>query len=118
MRTWLTCTALGLICLASQAEAQTVAAAGQSAVARPMIDLTARRPAAGQSYGPANSPGPTVQARTALDHRFAPDGVVGSVGYLCGIDGLARDGEAGGGPTSTFGHQGTFLGASLGYAFR
>jgi len=67
-------------------------------------------------YTSAARPG---SSPTAIDHQFSPDGVVGSVGYLCGIDKLDPDSyQRGGGPTSTYGHQGTFLGASLGFAFK
>lgn len=56
---------------------------------------------------------------TALDHSFAPDGLSAQVGYLCGIGGIGPDANPDhGGPASTFGRQGTFLGASVGYAFR
>jgi hypothetical protein len=60
-----------------------------------------------------------VETKTAVDHRFGPDGVVGEAGYLCGIGGIGPDADAPrGGPASAFGHSGTFLGASLGYAFK
>jgi hypothetical protein len=60
-----------------------------------------------------------VQPRTELDHRFASGGLVGEAGYLCGIGGIGPDTDAPrGGPSSLYGHQGMFLGAKLGYAFR
>jgi hypothetical protein len=60
-----------------------------------------------------------VEPKTAVDHRFGPDGLVGEAGYLCGIGGIGPDADAPpGGPASAFGHSGTFLGASLGYAFK
>jgi hypothetical protein len=60
-----------------------------------------------------------VEPKTAVDHQFAPSGLVGQAGYLCGIGGIGPDGDAlRGGPASAHGHSGTFLGASLGYAFR
>jgi hypothetical protein len=44
---------------------------------------------------------------------------MGSAGYLCGIGGIGPDTTATrGGPASAFQHFGTFLGASLGYAFK
>ena len=115
--------ALVLVCAASAAAAQTASPTAQvspasGAPGRPLLDLSARRPAITADYGPQIAAKGPFLGRTAVDHRFSPDGVVGSVGYLCGIDGLARDGEGGAGPASTFGHQGTFLGASLGYAFK
>jgi hypothetical protein len=115
--------ALALVFVASAATAQSLSPAAQVSpttvvLTQPLIDLSARRPEAAVDYGPHIVAKGPFQGRTAVDHRFSPDGVVGSVGYLCGIDGLARDGEGGAGPASTFGHQGTFLGASLGYAFK
>ena len=60
-----------------------------------------------------------VEPKTAVDHRFGPGGLVGEAGYLCGIGGIGPDADAPrGGPASAFGHTGTFLGASLGYAFK
>ncbi len=51
--------------------------------------------------------------RTALESR-APGGATVGVGYLCGID---RAEPQAVGPTSSFGHQGTFLGAKMGVSF-
>jgi len=60
-----------------------------------------------------------IEPRTAVEIRFAPDGLVGSAGYLCGVGGIGPDGDnARVGPASAFQHFGNFLGASLGYAFR
>ena len=88
--------------------------AGQS-----VIDLSRGRPSATISYAGASVMRHDGVAKTALDHRFDSEGVVGSVGYLCGMDHLAPDTNiSGGGPTSGFGRQGTFLGASLGYSFK
>ena len=87
-------------------------------MSRPPINLSSARASLAVSYAGA---GPTRQAgvaQTAVDHRFGSDGPVGSVGYLCGIDRFADANTAGRGPTSGFGHQGTFLGASLGYTFK
>ncbi len=121
---------------ASAAGAQTVSSAPRSAApvgASAALTAAAFSKPSGQSFvdrsGAARSStisyagAPTLRhdgvAKTALDHRFDADGVVGSVGYLCGMDHLAPDTNlSGGGPTSGFGRQGTFLGASLGYSFR
>ena len=87
-------------------------------MSRPPINLSGARASLAVSYAGA---GPTRQAgvaQTAVGHRFGSDGPVGSVGYLCGIDRFADANTAGRGPTSGFGHQGTFLGASLGYTFK
>ena len=59
------------------------------------------------------------QGRTEVDHRFGRDGPVAQVGYLCGLGGIGPDSAPpGGGPSSLWNHQGTFLGASVGYGFR
>ena len=59
------------------------------------------------------------QGHTEVDHRFGRDGPVAQVGYLCGLGGIGPDSAPpGGGPSSMWNHQGTFLGASLGYGFR
>src|SRR4051794_32462265 len=58
-----------------------------------------------------------LQQKTAVERRSS-DGLTGAVGYLCGIDKFAdRASERRAGPTSSYGRQGTFLGASLGVAF-
>jgi len=60
-----------------------------------------------------------IEPRTAVEHRFTPDGVTGSAGYLCGIGGIGPDGEeARVGPASAFQHFGTFLGATLAVPIR
>jgi hypothetical protein len=60
-----------------------------------------------------------VQPHTAVDHRFTPDGLTASAGYLCGIGGIGPDSDATrGGPSSAFQHYGTFLGATVGYPIR
>ncbi len=64
----------------------------------------------------AQTPANTGFAKTAVDHTFAQAGVVGSLGYLCGIDKVQPRYDAGG-PASTYGRAGTFLGAKVSYAF-
>ncbi|HEY5289444.1 MAG TPA: hypothetical protein VIJ59_05380 [Caulobacteraceae bacterium] len=60
-----------------------------------------------------------IEAKTAVAYRFAPKGLTGEAGYLCGIGGIGPDGEvARVGPASAFQNFGTFLGATLAYAFR
>lgn len=60
-----------------------------------------------------------IDPKTAVGHRFGADGPVGQAGYLCGIGGIGPDNDGPrGGPASAFEHFGTFLGASVGYAFR
>lgn len=60
---------------------------------------------------------PPGVARTAVDHSFAPRGLVGSMGYLCGVNSSAPGAEDIGGPASSYGRGTTFLGAKLSYAF-
>ncbi len=60
---------------------------------------------------------PPGVARTAVDHSFAPRGLVGSMGYLCGVNSSAPGAEDIGGPASSYGKGTTFLGAKLSYAF-
>jgi hypothetical protein len=65
----------------------------------------------------ARSPG-DAQLPTAVDRRFASDRVVGSVGYLCGLDSHAFGDPGSRGPASGFDREDTFLGAKLSYAFK
>ena len=64
----------------------------------------------------SQTPANTGFAKTAIDHSFAQPGLVGSLGYLCGIDKVQPRYDAGG-PASTYGRAGTFLGAKISYAF-
>ncbi|HEX7761556.1 MAG TPA: hypothetical protein VF459_18760 [Caulobacteraceae bacterium] len=103
----------------TDASAALTAAAFGKPTGPPATDLSASRRLPTVSYAGAPILRHDGVAKTAIDHRFDADGVVGSVGYLCGMDHLAPDTNlSGGGPTSGFGRQGTFLGASLGYSFR
>jgi hypothetical protein len=85
-------------------DASTVASAAQAS--RPLA------PARYADAGPALPPG---VARTQIDYRFAPRDMVGSLGYLCGLE--PGPNEAGG-PVSASDPVGTFLGAKLSLAFR
>ena len=101
--------------MASIAQAQTV----RQAPLRPVLNLTDPTSGLSLPYPQSSTIEIPMQPRTEVDHRFAPDGLVGQAGYLCGIGGIGPDTDAPrGGPSSLFGHQGTFLGAKLGYAFR
>ncbi len=104
--------------LAGAAHAQILTPPSPAGLGR-ALDLTVRgafveRPATSET-APNDAPW-----RTAIDHRFADDAVVGQIGYLCGIDGYPSNSQdaGGGGPLSGFGQRGTFLGAKLGYAFK
>jgi hypothetical protein len=56
--------------------------------------------------------------RTEVDHSFAPGGLTGALGYLCGVDSFAKGSDTQGGPASSYGHGTTFLGAKLVLPFR
>jgi len=94
--------------------------AGEAAVAmRPPLDLSSHAMALARPLRQESTVELAIEPKTAVDHRFGPDGLVGEAGYLCGIGGIGPDADAPrGGPASAFGHIGTFLGASLGYAFK
>ncbi|HEY2178715.1 MAG TPA: hypothetical protein VGH15_09055 [Caulobacteraceae bacterium] len=105
-----------LLCLPLLSLAAGAAAAPQPTPTR--LDLSL--PAAPERAWPrANAIEPTAEPRTEIDHRFGPDGLTAEAGYLCGIGGIGPDSAPpGGGPSSLWNHQGTFLGAKLGYPFR
>ena len=56
-------------------------------------------------------------AKTAVERHFASDGVVGSLGYLCGST-VSDASVSGGGPASGYGRPDRFVGARIGVAFR
>jgi hypothetical protein len=109
--------ALAALAVAGAANAQT---ATDQALPRP-VPLRLTLPPMALSR-PADLSGPDAaasQGHTEVDHRFGKDGPVAQVGYLCGLGGIGPDSDPpGGGPSSLWNHQGTFLGASLGYGFR
>jgi hypothetical protein len=83
---------------------------------RPAMDLSEVRTPRALSFAQANALRAAGLAQTAVDHRFARKDLVGSVGFLCGLQpGANSDGAA-----SALGvdPQGRFLGAKLSYAFR
>ena len=61
---------------------------------------------------------PTDLPKTSVDHRFASSGLIGSLGYLCGLDNFSHDAMQPRGPATSYGRESTFLGAKLSYAFR
>ena len=109
---------------AQPASAQPVSAlpsnAGEAPAAmRPRLDLSSHAAMLAHPLRQESVVERAVEPKTAIDHRFGPDGLIGEAGYLCGIGGIGPDADAlRGGPASAFGHSGTFLGASLGYAFK
>jgi hypothetical protein len=86
---------------------------------RPVLDLSLPDAAPDRPFARTSAIETAVQPRTEVDHRFGQDGPVAQAGYLCGIGGIGPDSDPpGGGPSSLWNHQGTFLGAKLGYGFR
>jgi hypothetical protein len=95
-------------------------AAGEATVAmgRP-LDLSSHAVVLARPLRQESTVELAVEPITAVNHRFGQDGLVGEAGYLCGIGGIGPDADAlRGGPASAFGRSSTFLGASLGYAFK
>jgi hypothetical protein len=94
--------------------------AGEAAVAvRRQLDLSSHVAVLARPFRQESTLERSIEPKTAVDHRFGPTGPVGEAGYLCGIGGIGPDADAlRGGPASAFGHSGTFLGASPGYAFK
>jgi hypothetical protein len=83
------------------------------------LDLSDDRAFLSRPYDKPSAAEDPIDSRTAVDHRFGPHGPVGQAGYLCGISGIGPDNDGPrGGPASAFEHFGTFLGTSVGYAFR
>jgi hypothetical protein len=106
------------LCLALLAFGAGAAAAPPTPPSAVRLDLSP--PAAGleRPYSRAGAIETAAPPRTAVDHRFSRDGLTGEAGYLCGIGGIGPDAAPpGGGPSSLWNHQGTFLGAKLGYPF-
>ena len=60
-----------------------------------------------------------IENRTAVGYRLPSPGLTGQAGYLCGLGGIGPSSEPiPGGPASTYGHAGTFLGAKLALTIR
>ena len=60
-----------------------------------------------------------IESRTAVDYHLPSSGLTGQAGYLCGLGGIGPDSQPiPGGPASTYGHAGTFLGAKLALSIR
>jgi hypothetical protein len=108
---------LASLLVAAAAAAQT-APSGQSTPPLTKLDLSRLNAYPANRYVNPDAPASDDANRTAIDHRFGEGGPTGSFGYLCGIDKLRHDDPQRGGPASSFGREGTFLGAKLSYAFR
>ena len=113
--------AAAILAVAGSAQAQSAPPQPSAALpqyrveaARPAIELAAPRTAVGTSFAEATALREAGVARTSLDRRFARDGLVGSVGFLCGLQ--PRLDEASGSAYGLDPH-GRFLGAKLSRAF-
>jgi hypothetical protein len=109
---------------AGAAHAETAAEALMSAPLKPTskgvaLDLVTPAPAAAYAPRYAGAPEPRIPgvAKTSVDRRFDSEGVVGSLGFLCGLEPGA---ERHGGAAATRGYDpsGRFVGAKLRMAFR
>jgi len=79
------------------------------------IDLAAPRVSVAPRYSQAAQPRIPGVARTSVDHRY-DEGVVGSLGFLCGLEqGAERKGAA---AMRGYDQTGRFVGAKLRVAFR
>jgi hypothetical protein len=93
---------------------------GQSrgTILRPALDLSEPRASFDHPYASpyASAPSNHGEARTAIDHRFAPDGLAGSVGFVCDNDGHPpaphEDGVMAGS------QEGRLIGTTLTYPFK
>ncbi len=81
------------------------------------LDLRAPAPAYTPRYADAPAPRIPGVAKTSVDRRFDGEGVVGSLGFLCGLEPGA---ERHGGSAAARGYDpsGRFVGAKLRVAFR
>ena len=88
----------------------------QSRLADRPLDLTRHNTTFGVSYvnaGPARIPG---VARTSVDRKLASDDVIGSLGFLCGLE--PGSGDKGLAAARGYDPSGRFIGAKLRFAFR
>lgn len=114
--------ALALALAAGAAQAQTAAEALLSAPLRAppqslAMDLAEPTPAFAPRYAHAPEPRIAGIARTSVDRRLSDEGVVGSLGFLCGLEpGAERN--AGAAATRGYDPTGRFVGAKLRVAFR
>ncbi len=121
---WPSCVAGALVAMAGAAYAETPAISVQARAEAALMSPspTAARPALRLSaftiaYARPDAPTAPGVAKTSVDHRFGSDGVVGSVGYLCGVNSVAPGADEQRGPASAYGGGSTYLGAKLSYAF-
>ena len=93
----------------------TVAASATNAQGEP-IDFSASRISLGLTDAQAEALRADGVVKTAVDHQFTRDGLVGSVGFLCGLPPNPTD--TGAATVRGNDPQGRFLGAKLSFAFR
>src|SRR5687768_12783418 len=107
---------------AGSAQAQTAAEALMAAPLRATpkglaLDLAAPAPDYTPRYAGSAPPRMPGVAKTSVDRRFAEEGVVGSLGFLCGLEpGAERQGGAA--AARGYDPSGRFVGAKLRVAFR
>ncbi len=107
---------LAMLLQAGTALAEPVAQSGSSVmVKRPALDLTIRGGLRALPVGPETDGLPAGVARTSVDRRLTSDGLVGSAGFLCGMQpGASSQGAV---AARGFDPQGRFLGAKLSLGF-
>lgn len=112
-------TALIALAAAGSAQAQTAQALMQAPLRATAsgvaIDLTTPHGGFAPRYSQAPEPRIPGVAKTSVDHRY-DEGVVGSLGFLCGLEqGAERKGAA---AMRGYDQTGRFVGAKLRVAFR
>jgi len=90
--------------------------AAEASTIRSAVDLSGLHAAPDRPYAYAFAARGEASARTAIDHRFAPDGLMGSVGFVCDNDGHPPAPHESG---VIAGYQeGRLVGATLTYPFK
>jgi hypothetical protein len=90
--------------------------AAKPSTIRSAVDLSSLRAAPDRPYAYASAARGETPTRTAIDHRFAPDGLTGSVGFVCDNDGHPPAPHESG---VIAGYQeGRLVGATLSYPFK
>jgi len=87
-------------------------------LARPAITMSDRNAVRSPPYVYAPFPSANGQPLTAIDYTFAPEGVVGSVGYIHIMDDHPIAPEAGLAASLGFSRPDSLVGAGLYYEFR
>lgn len=81
------------------------------------LDLASHNPAFSPRFDGAPAPRIPGVAKTAIDRHFDDPGVVGSVGFLCGLEAGAER-QSGAAAIRGYDPSGRFVGAKLRLAFR